>query len=49
MTGLKIFRIVPGCIFIFSIYAAITTKGKEGGIAASGFFIRLEEVVNICW
>lgn len=33
-TGLKIFWIVLGCIFLFSIYVAVTTKGKEGGIAA---------------
>ena len=33
-TGLKIFWIVLGCIFLFSIYVAVTTKGKEGGSAA---------------
>ena len=33
-TGPKIFWIFLGCIFIFSIYVAISTKGKEGGIAA---------------
>ena len=33
-TGPKIFWIILGCIFLFSIYVAISTKGKEGGIAA---------------
>ena len=33
-TGPKIFWIILGCIFIFSIYVALSTKGKEGGIAA---------------
>ncbi len=33
-TGPKIFWIFLGCIFIFSICVAISTKGKEGGIAA---------------
>ena len=33
-TGPRIIWIILGCNFLFSIYVAISTKGKEGGIAA---------------
>lgn len=47
-TGPKIFWIILAGIFLFSIYVAISTKGKEGGIAAgviTGFVFRFSSIL----